>query len=312
MTTAGLGRLTKVDLRTIWVNEATSFTPWLAQEDNLKLLGEALGIDLSLEAQERNVGPFRADLLCKDAATDHWVLIENQIERTDHGHLGQLLTYAAGLSAVTVVWIAQRFTEEHRAALDWLNEVTNEEISFFGLEIELWRIGDSVAAPKFNVVSKPNEFVKRQVAERAQTSTSNAFYLEYWEAFSQYVEGHSRIIRMGTPKGHYRTWMSIGKSGYLLRCAASVRDKITIVDFVAIRDGDKAAFRTLELSREEIDARLRGVQWNEKAGMKESALEFRLALDPAERNDWEGQFRMMLEKLEELHKVLVPKLKELP
>lgn len=117
-----LGRLHRVDLRTVWTNEATSFTPWLSQPENLALLGEAIGCELSLEGQEQNVGPFRADLLCKDASSDRWVLIENQIERTDHGHLGQLLTYAAGLQAVTIIWIAARFTDEHRAALDWLNE----------------------------------------------------------------------------------------------------------------------------------------------------------------------------------------------
>jgi len=137
-----LGRLERVDLRTVWANEAGAFTPWLAKEENLKLLGDTIGIELELEAQEKNVGPFRADILCRDTATDDWVLIENQLERTDHGHLGQLLTYAAGLKAVTLVWVAQRFAEEHRAAIDWLNEITDESLNFFGLEVEAWRIGD--------------------------------------------------------------------------------------------------------------------------------------------------------------------------
>src|SRR4029079_16711090 len=116
-------------------------------EENIAELGRAIGIEeLELEAKEQNVGPFRADILCKDGM-GNWVLVENQLERTDHSHLGQLLTYAAGLKAVTIVWIAQHFTEEHRAALDWLNEITDERISFFGLEIELWRIGESPIAP---------------------------------------------------------------------------------------------------------------------------------------------------------------------
>src|SRR5947209_15269178 len=160
MSTKNLGRLQTVDLREVWMNESSGFTPWLAQAENLKLLGETIGIELECEAQEKEVGPFRADILCKDTATDSWVLIENQLERTDHGHLGQLLTYAAGLEAVTIVWIAERFTEEHRATLDWLNERTEESINFFGLEVELWRIGDSAIAPKFNVVSKPNEWTR--------------------------------------------------------------------------------------------------------------------------------------------------------
>jgi hypothetical protein len=156
-----LGRLEKVDLRDIWTTEATDFTPWLARQENLAVLGETLGIELELEAQERAVGPFRADILCKDIGTDRWVLIENQLERTDHVHLGQLLTYASGLEAVTIIWIAARFTEEHRSTLDWLNRITDESFRFFGLEVELWRIGTSAAAPKFNIVSKPSACDRR-------------------------------------------------------------------------------------------------------------------------------------------------------
>lgn len=121
-----LGRISSVDLREVWTSEDRHFTPWLAQPENLELLGQALGIDLQLEAQEKDVGPFRADLLCKNTAEeDSWVVIENQIEKTDHKHLGQLLTYASGLHAKTVVWISSDFSEEHRAAIDWLNRIAN-------------------------------------------------------------------------------------------------------------------------------------------------------------------------------------------
>ncbi len=126
-----LGRLEKVDLRNIWLSEATHFTPWLAREENLAVLSETIGIDLELEAQEKAVGPFRADILCKNINSGNRVLIENQLERTDHVHLGQLLTYASGLEAATIVWVAARFTEEHRAALDWLNRITGEDFHFF-------------------------------------------------------------------------------------------------------------------------------------------------------------------------------------
>ena len=101
---------------------------------------------------EKYVGPFRADILCRNTDDDSLVLVENQVERTDHTHLGQLMTYAAGLETASIVWIAKAFTDEHRAALDWLNEITGENFNFFGLEIELWKIGDSAIAPKFNVV----------------------------------------------------------------------------------------------------------------------------------------------------------------
>src|ERR1017187_4187913 len=158
--TVPLGKLERVDVRKVWASEAGGFTPWLAQEDNIALLGEAIHIDLEVEAQEKAVGPFRADILCKNTENDNWVLIENQLERTDHTHLGQLLTYAAGLDAVTIVWVSPNFTEEHRATLDWLNGITDQRFNFFGLEIEVWRIGDSPMAPKFNIVSKPNDWAK--------------------------------------------------------------------------------------------------------------------------------------------------------
>src|SRR3984893_14482083 len=111
MTDQQLGRLERVELHDIWASEAASFTPWLARSENIAILGETLNIELELQAQQRAVGPFRADLLCKDIDTDRWVLIENQLERTDHTHLGQLLTYASGLDAVTIIWIAARFTD---------------------------------------------------------------------------------------------------------------------------------------------------------------------------------------------------------
>jgi hypothetical protein len=136
MTVKNLGRLERVDLRDIWLSEASDFTPWLARKENLDILGQTLGIDLELEAQERPVGPFRSDILCKDIGSDRWVLIENQLERTDHNHLGQLLTYASGLEAVTIVWIAAHLTEEHRSTLDWLNRITDGSFRFFGLEVE--------------------------------------------------------------------------------------------------------------------------------------------------------------------------------
>ena len=167
MTQEKLGKLEEVELRDIWESESSDFTPWLAREENIQILGDSIAVDLEVEAQEKNVGPFRADILCKDTENGNWVLIENQLNRTDHPHLGQLLTYAAGLDAVTVVWVAATFTEEHRAALDWLNEITDDRFRFFGLEIELWRINNSPPAPKFNIVSKPNDW-RRSVIQSAK------------------------------------------------------------------------------------------------------------------------------------------------
>lgn len=225
-----LGALEPVALEAVWPHEAFDFTPWLAQPENIRILGQTLGMDLEVDDQEVAVGPFAADIVCKNAADSSWVLIENQIKKTDHTHLGQILTYAAGLNAKTMVWVAAKFTDEHRAALDWLNENTGESISFFGLEIELWRIGDSMPAPKFNVVSKPNDWSK---AVKVQTgggegdvSAHKNLQFEFWTAFKTYLETNTKLR---SQKPAYQHWhvVTIGKAGFHLSAITSAWNSVT-------------------------------------------------------------------------------------
>ena len=210
MTNRTLGRLTRVDPRKIWATEASDFTPWLAREENLAVLSETLDMELELEAQEKAVGPFRADILCKDIGSDAWVLIENQLERTDHRHLGQLLTYASGLEAVTIIWIAAHFNEEHRSTLDWLNKITDEDFRFFGLEVELWRIGDSPAAPRFNIVSKPNDWSRLVAqaarADEAELSETRLMQWNYWSALNAVLDQAEGPV-LGSRKPRPSSWM---------------------------------------------------------------------------------------------------------
>ena len=213
--TTALGRLEQEgDLRRAWLDEARQFTPWLAKPDNITLLGRAIGIQLDDVSEEKHVGPFRADILCKDTSGND-VLIENQLETTDHRHLGQLLTYAAGLKAVTIVWIAKRFTEEHRAALDWLNNNTAKDVNFFGIEIELWKIGDSPLAPKFNIVSKPNDWSK-VVREQALGGSAKDLHFKFWSQFGDYLEGHRSPIHMGKPSTTALGNVTFGRSPFRL------------------------------------------------------------------------------------------------
>jgi len=195
-----LGQLSRVDVREVWEHEAICFTPWLAREENLQLLAEAIDMHLILEGREAPVGMFRADLIARDVHTGHLVLIENQLERTDHGHLGQLLAYAAGLKAGSIVWVSSLFTDEHRAALDWLNEITDTSIAFFGLEMELWRIGDSAIAPKFNLVSKPNMFSKLACQVRVGDFNKGAFVRSCLTEHPGIR--NAEIIRMASELGH--------------------------------------------------------------------------------------------------------------
>ncbi len=221
MTTPTLGRLERVPLRDVWPSESSDFTPWLALLENMALLGETLQLDLQVEGREQRVGPFSADILCKETLTDRWVVIENQLNGTDHSHLGQLLTYAAGLEATTVVWVAERFTDEHRAALDWLNQVTTEGVHFFGLEIELWRIGDSAPAPKFNVICQPNDWsrVIKDTTKRIEDGSQSPLkqtYLAFWQALDDRIRENGSVLRHGQPKGYNYFPFAIGRTEFKL------------------------------------------------------------------------------------------------
>ena len=141
----------RVELRDIWSHEAQDFTPWLAQ--NLVFLAEALGMDLELEATEKRVGDFRADIVCLNKIDNSRVVIENQLEKSNHQHLGKILTYAAGLDAAAIVWIASELRDEHRETLDWLNKSTHAALQFFGVELAVFQITDSPYAPEFTVVT---------------------------------------------------------------------------------------------------------------------------------------------------------------
>jgi hypothetical protein len=175
--------LEPVDPRLVWKNEAVDFTPWLLA--NADRLGAALGIDVELDAAEHRVGGYSLDLVGRDITNDAVLIVENQLARTDHSHLGQVLTYAAGTGASTIVWIATAFSEEHRQALDWLNENTGEKTHFFGIELQVVKIGDSPNAPLFNVVVQPNEWQKqvRAATQPSALSEKGAAYVEFWRSF---------------------------------------------------------------------------------------------------------------------------------
>jgi hypothetical protein len=167
----------------VWAHEAHSFTPWLLE--NVDVLSDLLGMELELQVAEHPVGGFSLDLLGRDLADDSVVIVENQLEQSDHAHLGQILTYAAGTNPKTIVWTATSFRPEHRAALDWLNEHTDPDTRFFGVEIGVVRIGESVPAPNFRLVAQPNDWGKRvKAATGAGPMTERSkLYWEFWEKF---------------------------------------------------------------------------------------------------------------------------------
>jgi len=313
MNSDSLGRLEKVDnLRDVWPSEAGNFTPWLATDENIALLGDTIGIDLEVEAQEKDVGPFRADILCKDTASGSWVLIENQLEKTDHTHLGQLMTYAAGLNAVTIVWIADRFTDEHRAALDWLNEVTKEDILFFGLEVELWRIGDSPVAPKFNIVSKPNQWTKHPPLVDGLSKTKK-LQLDYWTAFHGILSEIAPCIRGTKSRPQYWNNFSIGRSDIGLITFVKTRDRQIGVGLICRRENAKPHFGLLQEQKDEIEAEIGSpLMWRKLPKKKESQIVLpRENTDPADKTTWPEQHKWLAENLRAFHKIFRSRVKSL-
>ena len=311
MTAVQLGRLEKVELRDIWVSEATSFTPWLAREENLAVLAEALGFELELEAQEKSVGPFRADILCKELGSSSWVLIENQLERTDHAHLGQLLTYASGLEAVTIVWIAARFTEEHRSTLDWLNKITDDTFRFFGLEVELWRIGGSPAAPKFNIVSKPNDWSRSvahaaRVIDESELSDTRVTQREYWEQLHLELDRQKGPIS-GNRKAQPQSWMTypVGRSGFMVSGVMIRPKKQVRAELYISNEHAKSYFFQLREQRDAIESELGfPLFWDELPNGRDKRISVTLDnADPENRSDWSRQHAWLANQINALRRV---------
>jgi Domain of unknown function (DUF4268) len=315
VTYMNLGKLQRLPLRRVWPHEASDFTTWLSQKECLKSLGEAVDINLELETIEQSVGPYFADIICKDLSDNSLVLIENQLEFSDHKHLGQLLTYAAGIEAATVIWITSEFTEQHRAALDWLNRITDVSFKFFGIEIQLWQIDDSLPAPKFNVTCSPNLFTKS--TRPPGDIIKNEFTHRYWDAFSDYLSGQSIDFGWLLPRGKGHNWCSY----YRKRRVSPYRG----IDYhLGIGSGDHwigteiffckevtYIFDQLESQKDAIELELPKLEWKILPSKDKYVGFFRTDLDPADESTWPDQHTWLFEKSLELHKILGPKIDQL-
>lgn len=310
-----LGRLERVELRTVWNNEATDFTPWLSKPENLEALSETLGMDLETTGTEQSVGAYRADLLCKDAFSGNAVLIENQLEKTNHSHLGQILTYSAGLSVKTVVWIASRFTDEHRAAMDYLNEITEEGYSFFGLEVELWKIGNSAPAPKFNIVSRPNTWaknVRESNQQHGELTEVKKQQLAYWSSFKEFMDARKSAVRCQSGSPQHWVNMSIGKRGFWLTARVNSLKSIISADFRFKTPTSKALFHQFYSDKEAIEKEFGGeLEWFELPEGKESYVTVtKNKADFRSEGDWDSQFTWLAERLEKLDNVFRKRVKK--
>ena len=306
-----LGKLKKVSLREIWKNEAYDFTPWLAE--NIDQLAEAIGIELEFIDKEVSVGSYSADILAKDTGTDKFVVIENQLEKTNHDHLGKCVTYASVLDASAIIWIASKFTDEHKKALDWLNDHTSDEIGFYGLQIELWKIDHSQPAIRFNVISQPNEVV-RQVSQRknqTELSQTRKTQLEFWTMFRDKLSKKKQIRSLQSPRPQYWFDIALGKAGIVLSNTFNTeKNELGVRIYIQNNKADEwlPYFESKkDIIENEIGEKL---QWNPNPNNRDKIIGLSKKFDLDNKENWNEAINWLIEMTLKFYKIFSKLIKE--
>lgn len=257
-----LGILKGISPRNLWVNEERDFTPWLA--DHIAELGTALHLEMEVERAEVTVGPYSADILGKNVATGQFVVVENQLEKTNHDHLGKAITYASVLDASDVIWIATEFTPAHLRALNWLNDLSEGMVNFYGVQLELWQIDGSKPAVKFTVVCRPDELGQeaRDKAEDKYTG-SKRFQLEFWTKVSDKLLATKALYSVQKPKGQYWYDVALGRAHVHLSLTCNTdQSKVGVRVYMSNKIVD-GLLPYLEARKGEIEAEIGEVlDWN--------------------------------------------------
>jgi hypothetical protein len=209
-----LGKLEKVELRKVWEHEARDFSAWMFKQENLDLLGSEIGLDIDPIGTESSIGRFRIDILAQEPRTGHKIIIENQLEPTNHDHLGKVITYAAGLDAKYLIWVVKDVLPEHLKAIEWLNEHLDNEIYCFLVKIEVWQIGDSKPAARFEVVSAKNDWAVslKRTADESELTPAQVGQLEFWQYLQGYIQSKDPNIKLQTPRPRRYYNISIGSA----------------------------------------------------------------------------------------------------
>jgi len=313
MALPSLGTLETLDPRSAWTDEAREFTPWLAETNNLKQLAKALDMELELEGIEVPVGPYKADLVANDSTSNSRVIIENQLEKTNHDHLGKIITYASGLDAKTIIWIAREFTEEHRRAVDFLNENAAANLRIYAVEIQLFKIAESPLAPYFNIVARPNEYTAIVQNEDRRFTETKALYVEFWNGFKDYCKsaGSSLNLRKSRPQNWFG--IAVGRSKFNISLTISTMHQRLGCEIYLRGTNAKQAFKLLAQDRAAIEAQTGPLDWQELPdGQDCRVVLYKTAFDPTDKSQWEQGFEWLKNQAELFHKVFSPRIKALP
>ncbi|HYH14521.1 MAG TPA: DUF4268 domain-containing protein [Flavisolibacter sp.] len=298
-----LGTLKKADVRNVWKHEAHDFTQWLAKEENLELLGEEVGIDISLIATEAFAGKYKVDILAEEEATNRKIIIENQLEFTDHKHLGQIITYASGYDAEIIIWIVNGVNDEHLQAIEWLNSVTNSTINFFLIQIEIWQIDDSKYAPKFNVFAKPNEWSKMIKDNKVKSELKGAklFQLEFWNGLKEYNNASNTKLKFTrTPLPQHWYDISIGSS--LCQISLTVNSQAKQMACSIYINNSKELYKKFHDDKDAIEQEIgQELKWMELPEGKASKIRLFENADINNQNNWGNCFQWLNEYAEKFY-----------
>lgn len=299
-----IGKLKEVRLRELWKHEQYGFSSWLAQEQNIEELSKVLGLSLTDVETEKTVGSFRCDLLGKDDITGKIVLIENQLEPTNHDHLGKIITYGSALDASVIVWIVERARPEHRSAIEWLNGHLDGEVSFFLIEVHAYKIGDSDPAPMFTIIEQPNDFVTGvKAAEKSGMNESQSQRIQFWNQFNEVLD--NRGCPFNKRKATTDHWydVSIGTSTcHLSIHLVNKENKIRVCLYVP---DNKDLYDKFFLNRDEIEKSLGYLlDWNRMDDSKASMISTYISgLNFKDHSNYEVLINDAIEKILDFRKI---------
>lgn len=268
------GRLESVDVRNLWKHEQYDFSAWLSKPENIDYLSDELGLTLTDIQTEVFVGSYRCDVVAKDETSGIQVVIENQLEASNHDHLGKIITYASGLNASVIVWIVTEAKEEHRSAIEWLNNNTSQGISFFLIELHAYKIGDSLPAPKFEVIEKPNGFIKYNKVSKDEGDTiSRAKRFEFWTKFNEVLIAKGKPFNVRKPSTDHWYDVAIGTSkAHISINLVNKEGKIVLELYIP---DDKFLFDMLHEQQVEIETELNmSFEWERLDKKKASRIKY--------------------------------------
>ena len=300
-----LGALKKVDLRSVWKHEAHDFTKWLAQEENITKLTEELDIDIEDITPEATSGRYNVDILANEVQTGKKVIIENQLEVTDHKHLGQILTYASGHDASIIIWLVKDYRDEHKQAIDWFNEHMPETISFFLVKIELWQIGSSEVAPKFNIISQPNDWSKMVKASNNNTTLSELKLQqqEFWNQLKDYVNTNNSNLTLGH-KSRPQHWYNISYGTSKGHISITFNSKNQHIGCEVYITNDESLYEKYKANRKEIETTLGyQLEWQDLPESNAFRIKKTYPCDPLDTTKWEEYFAWITSTTEAFDKV---------